>query len=276
MHSLALAVAELKRLYPAPAPKPHPIAGFFIALAALSVFFWTMESLWPEDSGQRKLRAGAGVDLFYWLFSTIGGKIAAAGAATSAIVLILLRVPHHFSIVTQQPLWLQWMEAMLVGDFCGYWTHRTLHEIPALWRFHAIHHSSEKLDWLAAGRVHPLETVINRTLVTIPLFVFGFSPAIPAVYGPFLAIYPIFLHANVRWSYGPLRWIVASPAFHRWHHAADAEALDKNYAGLFPFWDCLFNTAYFPRGEHPKAYGVRESAVPKSVYRQFIYPFRGA
>ena len=148
-----------------------------------------------------------------------------------------------------------------------------MHQIPALWRLHKIHHSSERLDWLAAARVHPLESAWNRVIALLPLFLLGFSPKITAFFGPLIAIYPIFLHCNVRWSFGPLGYIVSSPAFHRWHHSADREALNKNYSGLLPLFDFLFGTAHFPQRK-PISFGLADDRAPAGFWHQLLWPFR--
>ena len=148
-----------------------------------------------------------------------------------------------------------------------------MHEIPLLWRLHKVHHSSERLDWLAAARFHPLESVWNKLITLLPLFLLGFSPRITVFFWPLIAIYPIFLHSNVRWTYGWLGYLVASPAFHRWHHAADREALNKNYGGPLPFFDFLFGTAHFPRRK-PASYGLANEDAPAGFFRQLIWPFQ--
>jgi sterol desaturase/sphingolipid hydroxylase (fatty acid hydroxylase superfamily) len=193
----------------------------------------------------------------------------------------------------------------LLGDFIGYWLDRAMHGVPALWRLHAVHHSSTKLDWPAAARVNPLESIVSKLAAIVPMFLLGFSPAITGIYGPFLGFYPIFIHCNLRWGYGKLArkgsvaalnvsqanvrasprprlrfagaresHVIASPSFHRWHHSADADARDKNFSALFPFYDYLFGTAYFPRDRHPASYGIEGTPIPGGILRQLAYPFR--
>ena len=166
------------------------------------------------------------------------------------------------------------IETFLVADFCGYWSHRMMHEVPWLWRIHRVHHSSERLDWLASARVHPLETVWTRTISVLPLFLLGFSPKLTAGLAGFIAIYPIFIHSNVRWGYGWIGYVVASPAFHRWHHSADSGALNKNYSALLPLYDFLFGAAHFPKTGKPERYGLAGEQAPESFARQLIWPFR--
>ena len=95
-----------------------------------------------------------------------------------------------------------------------------------------------------------------------------------AAFVPFLTFYALLLHANVTWSYGPLRFVIASPVFHRWHHTTEEEGLDKNFAGLFPFIDLAFGTFYMPPGRQPSRFGVLRDDVPPRLMGQLLYPFR--
>jgi sterol desaturase/sphingolipid hydroxylase (fatty acid hydroxylase superfamily) len=176
-------------------------------------------------------------------------------------------------LLQRQPAWLQVAEVLLLGDLLGYWSHRLFHG-RALWRFHAIHHSSTSVDWLSSVRLHPINDVVGRVLQAVPLFLLGFRPTILAGYVPFLSFYAVLLHANLRWTFGPLRYLLASPTFHRWHHTTEAEGLDKNFAGLFPFLDVLFGTFYMPRERQPAAYGLLRNDVPAGLLGQLAYPFR--
>lgn len=273
MHRIADALAQIQRS--SGPPKHESIWGFVVGTVVLGLFFWLLESIWPEDRVQPRWRASSKVDLFYWFLGYfVASRIAAVVVLTAIVVLIILRVPHGVTAVTRQPVWLQAIEAPLLGDFCGYWAHRILHSVPRLWRIHALHHSSTQLDWLASARVHPLESVWTKMFIVTPFFLAGFSPGIAAFYGPFFAFYPIFIHCNLRWGYGKLGYVIASPAFHRWHHAADEAALNRNFSGLFPFWDFLFGTAYFPKDRKPEAYGLAGEVMPTRIPAQLAYPFR--
>ena len=157
-------------------------------------------------------------------------------------------------------------------DFIGYWLHRAFHQ-RKLWPFHAIHHSSVELDWLAAARVHPVNDILNKSLQAMLLVALGYKPVLLAGTLPFFTVYAIFLHANVKWSFGPLRAVLASPCFHRWHHAAVKEGgMTKNFAGLLPVWDILFGTYYMP-DEQPIRFGIAD-AVPSKLLSQLIWPFK--
>ena len=135
---------------------------------------------------------------------------------------------------------------LLVADFTQYWVHRTFHAVPFLWPFHAIHHSVEEMDWLAGSRLHLVDVIVTRGLTYMPIFVLGFSEPALMVYVFLVAAQATFIHANVRWEFRPLRQLVATPAFHHWHHSAEREAVDKNFAVHTPIWDILFGTYYLP------------------------------
>ena len=83
------------------------------------------------------------------------------------------------------------------------------------------------------------------------------------------------LHANVRIRYGPLRWVIVSPEFHHWHHSAEREAYDSNYANILACWDVLLGTVHLPAGRRPLRYGV-EDHVPAGFVNRFFHPFRRA
>ncbi|WP_246668169.1 MULTISPECIES: sterol desaturase family protein [Bradyrhizobium] len=174
--------------------------------------------------------------------------------------------------VSDLPYWAQAPIAIVIGDLGIYWTHRILHVVPAMWRIHAVHHAVEDLDWLAAIHQHPLDVTFMKVGSLFPLFALGFSAE---AIGTYLAIYywqSWLAHANVRLGYGPLRHVLVSPEFHHWHHSSQREARDKNYAGLFSFYDVLFGSLYLPEGQKPTAFGV-DHPMPKSYLALLAYPF---
>lgn len=173
----------------------------------------------------------------------------------------------------QLPLWLQGLIMIVVGDAIGYWTHRLQHAEP-LWDFHAVHHSPESMDWLTAVRLHPVNDIISRVCQASPLLILGFSPLAVDLYAAFLSSYVAFIHANVRWNYGPFRYVLASPVFHRWHHTKDEEGLGKNFAGLFPIFDVVFGTFYMPQDEQPKNFGIYGDPLPENFWAHLLYPLR--
>ena len=163
---------------------------------------------------------------------------------------------------------------VLVADLVQYWTHRAYHEVPLLWRLHAVHHSVKSMDWLAGSRQHILELLITRTLVLAPIYVLGFSKEVIDAYIVIVGFQAVFNHANVSVRLGPLRYVIVTPNFHHWHHSQDKEALDRNYAAHFAFLDHLFGTAVQSDREWPAQYGVVGDYVPNGYVKQLAFPFR--
>lgn len=182
-------------------------------------------------------------------------------------------IRHWFNTVPFVPALLL---ATLIADFAQYWTHRAYHEIPFLWRFHAVHHSAPVMDWIAGSRQHLLEIFVTRVLVLAPLYVLGFSLEVLDAYVVVVGFQAVFNHANVSVRLGPLSGILVTPNFHHWHHSQDNEAIDKNYAAHFAFIDRLFGTAVVADRKWPDRYGVVGDYIPVGFLKQQAFPFRGA
>ncbi len=163
---------------------------------------------------------------------------------------------------------------ILVADLVQYGTHRAYHEVPLLWRLHAVHHSVKSMDWLAGSRQHFVELLITRTLVLAPIFVLGFSQGVVDAYIIIVGFQAVFNHANVSVRLGPLRYVIVTPNFHHWHHSQDEPAIDRNYAAHFAFIDHLFGTAVKSPDKWPRDYGVRGDYVPPSFWQQVLFPFK--
>jgi sterol desaturase/sphingolipid hydroxylase (fatty acid hydroxylase superfamily) len=179
-----------------------------------------------------------------------------------------------FGPLSRQPIWLQTVEIYLLVDFLAYWNHRMFHG-GRWWPFHAVHHSSEHLDWMSSIRVHPVNELVGNLCRAVPVLLLGLNPVVTATTAPVLTLYAVLLHANVNWDFGLLRCVIASPVFHRWHHSRDPAAIDRNFAGLFPVWDILFGTYYMPRDRVPEDFGVHEP-MPAGYVRQLLHPFKAA
>jgi sterol desaturase/sphingolipid hydroxylase (fatty acid hydroxylase superfamily) len=183
-------------------------------------------------------------------------------------------IPAVFrATVAKQSLWVQIGEIFLLADLIFYLVHRAFHTVPVLWRFHAIHHSIEHMDWLAGSRVHPVDQILTKGGSIVACTAVGFSGEALGVYALVYFVHSVLLHSNVRISFGPLRWLIASPQFHHWHHSREPQAWNKNFAGQLPFIDILFGTAYIPAGEWTPSYGI-EDAVPRTYVAQLAHPFR--
>jgi sterol desaturase/sphingolipid hydroxylase (fatty acid hydroxylase superfamily) len=182
-------------------------------------------------------------------------------------------VPSVQSAIRGLPNLVELLLLILVADLMQYWTHRAMHEIPYLWRFHAVHHSVKTMDWLAGSRLHILEPMLTRTAVLIPVYILGFSQSVMDWYIIIVGFQAVFNHANVSTPLGPLKYVFVTPNFHHWHHAQDDEALDKNYAAHYSFLDYLFGTAVKSTKVWPEQYGVKGDYMPPTYIGQQLFPF---
>jgi len=167
---------------------------------------------------------------------------------------------------------------LFVRDCLIYLRHRFFHLRP-VWAFHSIHHSSEDVNWISAARFHPGENLIETTgevLLFLGCDLIDFDPLVLSAGGLIIGFYNFFIHSNLRWTFGPLRYVFVSPVFHRWHHSDTPAAVDKNFAAMFSFIDLAFGTFYMPKGLLPETVGLpgQERAVhPRTFTKQLLYPF---
>jgi sterol desaturase/sphingolipid hydroxylase (fatty acid hydroxylase superfamily) len=232
------------------------------------------EKLFPRHRGQPIRRPQVGTDVAYALASPALNAIALS-VAVAVGVASLLWIPGLMlrPLVALLPATAAPFAGVVLFDLATYWVHRWSHEVPILWRFHAVHHSTEHLDWISGFRAHPLDGALLA-----PPFVFliaaGFTPQLAGGLAVVQVVLGIFLHANVRWRWRPLHRLVITPEFHHWHHTNDPLAIHSNYSVFLPVWDQLFGTYFMPRNRRPDRYGIDEH-MPTSMIGQLRHPFHG-
>lgn len=239
------------------------------SLLFLVLVFVPMERVFPAKGGQGFFRR-------YWLldFCFFLGQYLLWGG-------LVLWVLNHFSgfltgivppgfreAIQSQPFLLQAFEALIFSDLLIYWGHRLQHKVDFLWRFHKVHHSAEHLDWLAAHREHPLDSIYTIGLINLPAFVMGFPLEAIAGVIAFRGIWAIYIHSNVRLPIGPLRVLIGAPELHHWHHDLERDA--GNYANVSPLMDVIFGTYTCP-GHEPEKFGIKEK-TPKNYIGQLLEP----
>lgn len=258
------------------AASPHLGLDWFL----LSLFFWgllfvPLERLAPLRPEQGTFRKEWTTDLGWFFTSHVTVQALSLVIMWPAAALApRLAVPALQQTIATLPLVVQLGVILVVADLTQYGLHRAFHEVPLLWRFHRVHHSSTALDWLAGSRLHLVDVVATRGLVLLPLAVIGFTPAAIYAYLTFVSLHAVFIHANFRPRSGWLERLLVMPHFHHWHHADELAAVNRNYAVHLPWIDRVFGTAYEP-GRWPSGYGLVHDAAPPGVLAQLAWPFRG-
>ncbi|MEM9702011.1 MAG: sterol desaturase family protein [Planctomycetota bacterium] len=273
---------------------------FLLNLTFTGLLFIPLERLFGRQKDPLPtFRAEWREDLFYLLISSL--LVQALAFLSLSPVFRLRDWTMEFGFWTElrgwiaaQPAILQFLEIMFLTDLVQYWVHRAFHQYPWLWRFHAVHHSAETLDWLAGSRMHLCEVVALRGLTVVPMYLLGFGEGPLYAYLFFVYLFSTLVHSNLRanrpWLRTPAMmkfwaiWerLIVTPRFHHWHHGKEAAAIDKNFAVHFPILDRLFGTHHLPAGEGPHDDGAwpQETGVegddppPKTFTGQFAYPFR--
>lgn len=237
------------------------------------LIFVPLEHILALRTQQRIFRKGLGNDVIYAVVNGAFTRVCIILMASAAMSASALLMPDWVpKAVSRQATWLQVIEIIILADLGVYIAHRAFHAIPALWRFHSIHHGIEELDWVAAFRAHPVDQVITKAVSLVPVFFLGFSAEAIIVYFTIYQGHALLLHANVRMNFGPLKWLIASPQFHHWHHADHRDAYDKNFASQLAIIDALFGTFHVPDCKMPEKYGVNEP-IPTNYLGQLGYPF---
>ena len=232
------------------------------------MIFVPLERLWALQR-QPVLRRGIWADLgFYFLNGLLLNLVLAIPVA---LIAALLRGAMPWTLLhatTTLPLWAKLVATLVVGELGYYWGHRLVHAVPVLWRHHSLHHSAEHLDWLVNTRAHPIDLIITRVSAFVPVYALGLGQAAAGSSGlPLLlvimlgTVWGFFIHANLRWRFGWIEEVIATPGFHHWHHTAEAPH-DRNFASVLPVLDRLFGTLHLPRCGAPRRYGLAPAPAP--------------
>jgi len=259
-------------------PDSTPYIGldwFILDLLGTTLIFVFIEKLFPLRPKQPIFRPEWQTDLGHFLLNHL--LVGFFFLATNKLV----HAGFDWAIDARLQAWIRALPfvielllLILVADLVQYWLHRAYHQVPLLWRFHAIHHSIEHLDWLAGSRMHVVEVLITRTLVLAPIVVLGFDKAVIDAYIVLVGFQAVLNHSNVSIPLGPLARVLVTPNFHHWHHSQERAALDRNYAAHFTFLDALFGTAVKTDRAWPQRYGVKGEYVPDGVLAQTLFPFK--
>jgi sterol desaturase/sphingolipid hydroxylase (fatty acid hydroxylase superfamily) len=240
-------------------------------LIGSAVFFMLVERRFSYNKGQRAFREGFWLDMFWYniIQSFVLGLIISRFIAW-------IDTSSGFSrlqIITDWPIWAQVALFLVTHDLYIYCFHRLQHNVPKLWRLHEAHHSVPNVDWLSGVRSHPLEILINQTIEFLPIVLLGAAPEVAAIKGVISAVWGMYIHSNLDMRTGWIQKVINGPEMHRWHHAIDPRAMNRNFATKFAIWDWLFGTAFLPKGEKAQTYGL-DYDYPKGYFSQTMFAFR--
>lgn len=247
---------------------------FMLNLIFLGAIFIPIERVFRKVD-QPVLRYEWREDLLYFFLSTLFVQVLTflSLAPSMAILAKTTSLDSIREVIASQPVALQFIEIMFLTDLVQYWVHRSFHRVSWLWKFHAIHHSAQAMDWLAGSRMHVLEVIVLRGCTTVPMYVLGFAEGPLYAYIFFVYILSVFVHSNLSVPFGWLANVIVTPRFHHWHHGVEREAIDVNFAVHFPVIDLVFGTYHMPEDRWPDGYGIAGHPIPKGFLKQFIYPF---
>lgn len=247
------------------------IATMAASFCLLAIVFSPLERLFPARPGQRVFRPAWSVDACFFA----GQYLAFAG-----ITLWLLSGIAHWidayslaavrAFTHSLPLVLHAALSLVLGDLLVYWFHRACHRYAPLWRFHAVHHSAEHLDWVAAHREHPFDGIATQVLLNLPGLVLGLPFEAMGSLVVIRGFWAVFIHSNVRLPLGPLRYVLGAPELHHWHHLRVSRTA-HNFANLAPYLDLLFGTYHCPEGPATFPLGLPEP-WPERYLAQLVRP----
>ena len=250
---------------------------FLLDLLVMTVVFVPVERFWPLHPNQKTFRPQWTTDAFYFVATHLPAQLLTFLMVAPALLLTKwLAIPPLQHFVQRWPYLVQLVAAIFVADLCQYCVHRMFHTVPFLWRFHSIHHSIETLDWIAGSRSHFFDIVITRGLIMIPMMMVGFPQSVLAGYLVFVSFHATFCHTDFRPDAHWLERYVVTVRYHHWHHAADKNAVDVNFAIHLPFLDRLFGTHYLPKTAWPERYGLIDDSLPPGFVAQLLAPFKRA
>lgn len=248
---------------------------FVLGTISSAALFVPLERLFALRGEQGPFRPGWLTDTQYFFMSHALVQVMSVAVLVPVVsVSTLIAIPPLQQAVQAVPLLLQFLLCVLVADLTQYWIHRAFHRAPWLWRFHAVHHSLESMDWIAGSRLHLLDVIVTRGLVLLPLVLLGFDTKVVYAYLGLVSFHAVFIHANFAPRAAWLERWIAMPRFHHWHHAIEPEAIDKNFAVHLPMIDRWFGTHHMPDDEWPGGYGIAGTRAPEGYFRQLLWPLR--
>ncbi|MDX1362921.1 MAG: sterol desaturase family protein [Arenibacter latericius] len=256
--------------------------NYFWGLIVISLVVWGLEIVFPWRKNQSIFRKDFWLDGFYMFYNFFIFAIVISGFY-KVLELLFQDLGIKQSSLTlldlsPYPNWLQLLIFFIVLDFVQWYTHLLLHKYPFLWKFHQIHHSVKEMGFAAHLRFHWMENVLYKPLKTFGVMILGGFEPEQAYMVHFFAITIGHLnHANIKITYGPLKYVLNNPVMHLYHHAYELPDGKNgiNYGISLSLWDYIFKTNYIPEDSGKLKLGFEgDEEIPKSFFKQLIYGLR--
>ena len=259
--------------------------NYFYYLIAVSLLVLVLEVVVPWRKNQSLFRKGFWQDAFYMFFNFFLFSLVAYNAISNVFVELFKDFLAIFGVTNmvavQVGTWASWQQFLLMfllADFIQWAIHVMLHKVNWMWEFHKVHHSVEEMGFAAHLRFHPMETIIYKSILYIPLTMIGFGIKDFYLLYAFTILIGHLNHANIQWNYGFLRYIFNNPHMHIWHHAKYMPASHPNginFGISLSIWDYIFGTAHVPNSSEDIPLGFDEiEEYPTSFWGQMKEPFK--
>jgi len=256
-------------------------SNYFWGLIVISLIVWLLEILFPWRKNQSIIRKDFWLDGFYMFFNFFVFAIVISGIYK---ILELLFTDINITAkslvivdISNLPMWLQLVVFFIILDFVQWFTHIMLHKFSFLWQFHKVHHSVKEMGFAAHLRYHWMENILYKPLKTFGVMILGgFEPEQAFIVHFFAIAIGHLNHANIKITWGPLKYIFNNPVMHLYHHAyvLPEGKYGINYGISLSIWDYIFKTNYIPEDSGTIELGFPDEDIfPKGFFGQIIYGF---
>ncbi len=257
-------------------------SNYFWGLILISILIWGLEITFPWRKQQSIIRKDFWLDGFYMFFNFFAFSIIISGfykvfelffdtIGISSKSLTIIDI-------SGASMWVQLLLFFIILDFVQWFTHVLLHKYPLLWRFHKIHHSVKEMGFAAHLRYHWMENIFYKPLKTLGVMILGgFEPEQAYIVHFFAITIGHLNHANIKITWGPLKYIINNPVMHLYHHSyvVPRGTYGVNFGISLSLWDYIFKTNYVPEDSGKIKLGFPgDETVPRNFIGQIVYGFR--
>ena len=248
--------------------------GMFISAIIVISFLEFFLPLHDKSHARDKQDGRTSFTSFVILVTVIDPFLKVFTPLVLSTVIITFSIPQGFNLVPDNwSFGSQFLAALLIAELGEYWMHRLGH-ITWLWRFHAAHHSSSRLNWLTGFRVHPLNMIYHHFSGIFVLMLIGTNELVIVTYIAVQTVSNIFQHSNVKFRYGWLNYVFSTNELHRWHHSVMKHEANSNYGVVLIIWDLVFASYYHKADQRPAHYGLfgSKNYPVNNYWQQLVAP----